>query len=61
MMTKTITGYAVYDDGRSPGVIEFKDDLEWFQEFIKCGTIDMPTRFVDNHKFVFVVDDCGRI
>ena len=50
-------GYAVYEDGHMPQKIIFYDDLEKLRRFIGCDTLDMPTRFIEGRKFVFIVDD----
>ena len=60
-MTKTFTGYAIYDDGRPAGPVKFKDDLKWLHDFIGCDCLDMPSRWIENAKYVFIVDDSGLI
>ena len=60
-MTK-YKGFAILEDSfDSCGAIQFEDDLEWLHNFIDCSTLDMPSRYIEGQRYVFIVDDCGLI
>ena len=53
--------YLDVENGKAPKVVDIEDNLNVFYKMLKCKTIDIVTRKIDNNYYDIICDDNGLL